>query len=73
MSITPAVLDRVRRSGDLGHVTSLWKGGLGDDAAPWLDRHGWSARAHDRAEVTASYGRPLIGRTAGHYVVATRA
>ncbi|TDC09690.1 SAM-dependent methyltransferase [Nonomuraea longispora] len=52
--------------------TSLWKGGLGDDAPGWLSRHGWRPQIHDRAELAASYGRPVPGQSSGGFLTAVR-
>jgi methyltransferase (TIGR00027 family) len=53
-------------------VTSLWHGGLGSDPVTWLDANGWHARAHDLAEVAASYGRPTAKPTRSGFVTAVR-
>lgn len=56
---------------DLGDYTSLWRGGLGEDAAGWLDRHGWRTEEHDLADVAASYGRPLLAGSLSGFLTAT--
>ncbi|WP_344444770.1 SAM-dependent methyltransferase [Kitasatospora nipponensis] len=43
---------------ELAGVAALWQGGLDEDVAGWLERHGWRAAWHDRAEAAVSYGRP---------------
>lgn len=52
--------------------TSLWKGGLGDEAPEWLARHGWQPQIHDRADVAASYGRSQPGDSSGTFITAAR-
>ncbi|WP_145910481.1 SAM-dependent methyltransferase [Kitasatospora viridis] len=41
----------------LAAVYELWRGGLAEDPVAWLDRHGWQAERHDRAELAREYGR----------------
>lgn len=63
------------RAGDMPAMrqyAALWKGGLGEDAAGWLGRHGWRARTHDRAELAAAYGRPVPERSRGGFLTAVR-
>jgi len=52
--------------------TSLWKGGLGDDAPAWLTGHGWQTRFHELAELANSYRRPVPGPARGGFLAATR-
>jgi methyltransferase (TIGR00027 family) len=48
-----------------GRLTALWRSGLAEDPAAWLDRHGWRARIHDPDELAARYGRPPAASAAG--------
>ncbi|WP_280690663.1 SAM-dependent methyltransferase [Kitasatospora sp. GAS204B] len=43
---------------ELSAVYALWRGGLDEDPISWLNRHGWQAERHDRAELAVGYGRP---------------
>jgi O-methyltransferase involved in polyketide biosynthesis len=72
---TPAdthLLDQARAIPALAQVTSLWKGGLGEDAPDWLARHGWQARSHDRAAMAAAYGRAVTSPSIGSFLTAIR-
>jgi methyltransferase (TIGR00027 family) len=66
------LLDQARAIPALAEVTSMWKGGLGEDAPEWLARHGWQTQAHDRAALAASYGRPVTGPWIGGFLTAVR-
>ena len=68
-----ALLSRARGLPAMGEYTSLWKGGLGQDAPGWLSRHGWRPTRHDRAEVAACYGRAMPSAAGGSFVTAVRA
>jgi methyltransferase (TIGR00027 family) len=68
-----ALLTQARAMPAMAQYTSLWKGGLGVDAPGWLSRHGWQPQLHDRAELAASYGRPVPGPSSGGFLTAVRA
>jgi methyltransferase (TIGR00027 family) len=68
-----ALLTRARGLPTMGEYTSLWRGGLGQDAPGWLSRHGWRPTPHDRAEVAACYGRAMPAASGGGFVTAVRA
>jgi methyltransferase (TIGR00027 family) len=55
----------------MGKLTSLWKGGLGEDAADWLARSGWQTQIHHLSALAASYGRPVPRETRSGFVTAT--
>jgi methyltransferase (TIGR00027 family) len=59
------------RAPDAARYTSLWKGGLGEDAAGWLTRHGWRPGAHELADLAVSYGRPAPAGSRSGFVTAT--
>jgi methyltransferase (TIGR00027 family) len=42
---------------ELADVVALWIGGLTEDPSDWLNRNGWRAQWHDRAEVAVALGR----------------
>lgn len=72
---TPAdtrLLDQARAIPALAEVTSMWKGGLGEDAPDWLTRHGWQTQSHNRVALAASYGRPVTGPSIGGFLTAVR-
>jgi hypothetical protein len=50
----------------------LWKGGLGDDAPPWLTSHGWQPEIRELATLAAAYQRPLPSQARGGYLTAIR-
>jgi methyltransferase (TIGR00027 family) len=54
-----ALLTQARALPAMDQYTTLWEGGLGEDAPGWLSRHGWQPQFHDRAELAAAYGRPV--------------
>ncbi len=51
--------------------TSLWKGGLGEDAAGRLARNGWRPESHDLSDLAASYGCPIRSESRSGFVTAT--
>jgi len=67
-----ALLTQGRGLPAMAEYTSLWKGGLGQDASRWLSRHGWRPTLHDRAEVAAGYGRTTPAASGGGFVTAIR-
>jgi methyltransferase (TIGR00027 family) len=67
-----ALLAQTRGMPTMEQYTSLWKGGLREDASGWLSRHGWQPQIHDRAELAASYGRPVPGQSSGGFLTAVR-
>ena len=71
-AVSAKALRHVRGTGQLAHVTSLWKGGLGEPAGPWLTQRGWRTHCVDRVALTESYGRTHVGRTGGEFLTATR-
>lgn len=58
--------------GTMEQYASLWRGGLGEDVAGWLSRHGWRPQPHALAELAASYGRPVPGPSSGGLLTAVR-
>jgi methyltransferase (TIGR00027 family) len=56
----------------LEQVSTLWEGGLHDDATQWLRGRGWEVEEHDRATLAASYHRPISDTSTGGYLTATR-
>src|SRR6266511_1936148 len=64
--------EQARTTPAMAEYTALWKGGL-PDAPDWLAEHRWRPEVHNRAEVTARYGRVVSGLSAGGFVTATRA
>ncbi|GLY86457.1 SAM-dependent methyltransferase [Actinoallomurus iriomotensis] len=56
----------------IAEYASLWKGGLGQDTADWLDRHGWRTELHALADVAASYDRPIPDASLSGFLTATR-
>lgn len=56
----------------MASYAALWKGGLPDPKG-WLAAHGWHVEQHDRAAMSARYGRLSPGGSAGGFMTATRA
>jgi hypothetical protein len=52
--------------------TTLWKGGLGDDAPGWLTGHGWQPPFHELAELASFYRRPVPDPARGGFLTALR-
>lgn len=52
-----SILAKARAAREMDEVTALWKGGLGEDLAGWLDRRGWAVTTHDGAVLAERYGR----------------
>ncbi|MEV5575549.1 SAM-dependent methyltransferase [Spirillospora sp. NPDC052269] len=50
----------------------LWKGGLGEASASWLEDHGWSVEEQGLGDVAASYGRPAPDATPRGFLIAER-
>ena len=67
-----ALLARARSIPSMARYTSMFHGGLGDDAVGWLTDHGWDVEIHDRLEVAAAYGRAAPADTSGGFITATR-
>ena len=53
----------------MGSYAAFWKGGLPDPHA-WLASHGWQPERHDRANIAAGYGRPVVADSAGGFLTA---
>lgn len=51
---------------------NLWRGGLATGALDGLIEHGWQVRTHDRAELAASYHRPVPAHATGGFITAIR-
>jgi Leucine carboxyl methyltransferase len=64
--------DQARQMPAMQRYTSLWKGGLGDDAPRWLPGHGWRPQFHELAALAASYRRPVPGQARGGFLTAIR-
>ena len=67
-----ALLEQTHGMPAMDQYTSLWKGGLGENAPGWLSRHGWQSQPHDLAELAASHGRPVPGPSSGGLLTAVR-
>jgi methyltransferase (TIGR00027 family) len=68
----PGALNQFRQTAQLTDLLDLWKGGLGQDAAPFLTERGWRSRSYDRKAVAESYGRDDPGRNPGEFIVGTK-
>ena len=68
----PGTVERMRVAGQAPQIASLWKGGLGQPAGPYLSARGWSTRTFDRAALSASYNRPDPSRLPGGYLIGVR-
>ncbi|MEZ0066311.1 methyltransferase (TIGR00027 family) [Streptacidiphilus sp. MAP12-20] len=50
---------------DMAGSTALWRGGLGQDAAQWLRRHGWLVHDVGAPELAARYGAERLTHGGG--------
>ena len=57
---------------DTDAVTSLWRGGVGDDVEEWLAGKGWTVTVDNLGDVAAAYGRAPSRATASGFVRASR-
>jgi methyltransferase (TIGR00027 family) len=57
---------------DIDGVTTLWRGGAGDDVAEWLTELGWLVSVDNLADVAAGYGRATSRPTESAFVRAAR-
>ncbi len=67
-----SLLAEARSIADMQEFTSLWKGGLAQDASRWLEGRGWTTAPHDVASLASDYGRPLPTGAGGRLVTARR-
>jgi len=63
---------QARQMPAMQQYTSLWKGGLGDDAPGWLTSHGWQPQFHELAALAASCQRPAPDSARGGFLTAVR-
>jgi methyltransferase (TIGR00027 family) len=61
-----------RQMPTMQQYTTLWKGGLGDDAPGWLASRGWRPRLHELADLAAFYRRPVHDQARGGFLTALR-
>ena len=66
----PAADDRA--ADDTAAVTSLWRGGVGDDIEQWLTEQGWTVTVDNLGDVAAAYGRAPSRPTTSGFVRAAR-
>jgi methyltransferase (TIGR00027 family) len=67
-----SLLARARTLPTMNQVTSLWKGGLSENAPDWLRRHGWQVQTDDHATLAARYGRPAPDGSTGGFLTGVR-
>ena len=59
-------------AGDTAAVTSLWRGGVGDDVERWMSEQGWTVTVDNIGDVAAAYGRAPSRPTTSGFVRALR-
>jgi len=59
-------------AGDTAAVTSLWRGGVGDDIEVWLAAQGWTVTVDNLGDIAAGYGRAPSRPTTSGFLRATR-
>jgi methyltransferase (TIGR00027 family) len=67
-----SALSQARAMPTMKQIAAMWKGGLGDNAALWLDQHGWQAETTESKGLGARYGRQRIGGSRSVFFTATR-
>jgi methyltransferase (TIGR00027 family) len=67
-----ATLSHARELPALDQIATMWRGGLQQGAADWLEQHGWQVERRYRASLSASYGRPAPDASTGGFLTATR-
>jgi methyltransferase (TIGR00027 family) len=67
-----ATLNHARDLPALDQIAMMWKGGMQEGAADWLEHRGWQVEQHDRAALSASYGRRAPDGSTGGFLTATR-
>ncbi|WP_026415326.1 SAM-dependent methyltransferase [Actinomadura oligospora] len=58
---TTWLIDLARTHPEQFPAGALWKGGLGEESASWLEEHGWRVEQHSLSDAAASYGRSAPG------------
>jgi methyltransferase (TIGR00027 family) len=69
---TATLTDQAREMPAMQEYTSLWKGGLGDDAPHWLTRHGWQPQLYEFSDLAGTYRRVVPGQARGGFLIAVR-
>ena len=64
--------EQARATPEMDSVTTLWRGGLGEDAAGWLASRGWQPRTYSRQALAAEYGREVPAALSGRLLIANR-
>ena len=72
VGLSESLLARARDLPTMARYTSMFKGGLGEDARTWLAGHGWDDETHDLVAVAAEYGRDAPPHTSGGFITAVR-
>jgi methyltransferase (TIGR00027 family) len=57
---------------EMQEVTSMWKGGLSENAVVWLRRHGWKVSSNGRSTLATQYRRPIPDSSTAGFLTATR-
>jgi methyltransferase (TIGR00027 family) len=67
-----STLRHARDMEGMQEVAAMWRGGLAEDPAEWLPRHGWTVDSISRAAFGRSYGRELRDPTGGFLTATCR-
>jgi methyltransferase (TIGR00027 family) len=67
-----ATLSQARAAPVLHEVTSMWEGGLDDNAADWLRGRGWEVSTSERSALAKEYGRPTPDTSTAGFLTAIR-
>ena len=57
---------------DTEAVTSLWRGGVGEEVEEWLAAQGWTVTVDNLGDVASTYGRPPSRPTTSGFIRASR-
>lgn len=67
-----SLLSRAQSMRALDEITSMWKGGMRENAISWLREHGWHAEPVEASSLAAQYRRMSSAVTNDVYLRATR-
>ena len=72
LSFERSAATRDLSAADTDAVTSLWRGGAGDDVERWLVTQGWAVTVDNLGDMAAAYGRAPSRPTTSGFVRASR-
>lgn len=67
-----SLLAQAQAMKDMEAITSMWKGGMREDAEGWLSRHGWQVELFAGTALAARYRRSHSAVVGNDFLIATR-